>query len=362
MVNHTSGVEKQIRTLRKRSLFTLFLTWLALFFTVIGIAAGYKNFLRVHDKAKEASLDAKVAKNLLPELARKDVVQDWQQQVRNQLKVSSEQNARELTELKAVSNTSAYVADTLNEQVRQLTIQQEIIKTPQKQANQWKAEEARYLLRIAMRKIQLDHDPEGAQTALLLADEVLVDLGSPAYIPVRQALATDLALLKRVNLPNQSELVRLIDKLASSLKEAMLAESTAISESAEALESADGRNSLLERVQASISEVVVIKKYDQALAKRISGDAQAVRFELLRLKLESLKLLGLQSRVEAYQLQLQQIREVLQQEQMSLFDEDLQARFDRLTKLVSKPDLPELQSPDVLNLILSNAHPAEADK
>lgn len=362
MVDHTSGVEKQIRTLRKRSLFTLFLTWLALFFTVIGIAAGYKNFLRVHDKAKEAGLDAKVARNILPELARKDVIQDWQEQVREQLKVSSEQNALELAELKKVSNTSAYVADTLNEQVRQLTIQQETLKSPQKQANQWKAEEARYLLRTALRKIQLDQDPLAAQKALLLADEVLVDLGSSAYLPVRQALATDVALLKRVAMPNQTELVRLIDELESALKTEMLPESAANTDSLDQAEIADGRNSLLERVQASISEVVVIRQYDQALAKRISGDAQTVRFELLRLKLESLKLLGLQSRVDAYQLQLKQIREIVKQEQAASLTEDLQARFDALSGLVHKPKLPKLQAPDVLNLVLSNVQPEEADK
>ena len=362
MANHSSGMEKQIRTLRKRSLFTLFLTWLALFFTVVGIAAGYKNFLRVHDKAKAAGLDAKVARDLLPELARKDVIQDWQEQVRQQLKVSSAQNALELAELKNVSNTSAYVADTLNEQVRQLTIQQEIVKAPQRQANQWKAEEARFLLRTALRKIQLDEDPAAAQKALLLADAVLVDLGSPAYLPVRQALATDIAILERAETPNPSELVRQIDELAANLKTSMTSAPIASDDSLEALASAGGRNSLLERVQASISEVVVIKKYDQALAKRISGDAQAVRFELLRLKLESLKLLGLQQRVDAFQLQLQQIRELIKQEQAPLLTADLEAKLDLLAGLVQSPQLPKLQSPDVLNLVLSNPQPTEVEK
>lgn len=350
MMNQTSGLEKQVRTLRKRSLFTLFLTWLALFFTVVGIAAGYKNFLRVHDKAKEATFDAKVARNLLPELARKDSIQDWQQQVRQQLKVNSEQSARELAELKKVSNTSAYVADTLNEQVRQLTIQQEVLKSPQKQANNWKAEEARYLLRTALRKIQLDQDSVGAGKALQLADEILVDLGSQVFLPVRQALAKEVALLKRYSRPNQTELVSSIDQFASRLKTSMFSAKVSVTEAA----SNEGRNSLLERVKASINEVVVIRRYDQALAKRISGDAQSVRFELLRLKLENLKRLGLHQQVEAYQLQLAKIHEILQQEQESSFTGELQAQLKSLADLVSKQDLPELKSPTVMDIVLSS--------
>lgn len=357
-----SGMEKQIRTLRKRSLFTLFLTWLALFFTVVGIAAGYKNFLRVQDKAREAGLNAKVARDILPELARKDVIQEWQAQVRDQLKSSSEQNARELSQLKEVSNTSAYVADTLNEQVRQLTIQQEILKTPQKQTNQWKSEEARYLLKTAQRKLQLDEDPIAAQKALVLADEILIELGSEAYLPVRQALATDIALLKRVETYNPAQLVKQIDSLALSLKRAMSRGSAVVDPSTESDADAGGRNSLFQRVQASISEVVVIKQYDQDLAKRISGDAQSVRYELLRLKLENLKHLGLQNQVEAYQLQLQQIQSLIETEQISLVDRDLSVDVDALTNLLQRPDLPELQSPDVMDLVLSNVHPAEASK
>lgn len=357
MMNQTSGLEKQVRTLRKRSLFTLFLTWLALFFTVVGIAAGYKNFLRVHDKAKEATLDAKVARDLLPELARKDAIQEWQHQVRQQLTLNSEQSARELAELKKVSNTSTYVADTLNEQVRQLTIQQEVLKSPQTQTNHWKAEEARYLLRTAQRKIQLDQDPGGAAKALHLADQVLIDIGLQVFLPVRQTLAKDIALLKRFKRPNQTALISRIDRLVSELKENMLSVETDVAETQEDL---DGRNSLLERVKASINEVVVIRRYDQALAKRISGDAQSIRFELLRLKLENLKRLGLHQQVDAYQLQLDKIHKILQQEQPSSLTAELQAQLKSLADLVNKQSLPDLKSPVVMDIVLSGVEETEA--
>lgn len=359
MMDHTSGMEKQIRTLKKRSLFTLFLTWLALFFTVIGIAAGYKNFLRVHDKAKQASFDAKVSRDILPELARKDSIQEWQEQVREQLRSSQQQNAQELKALKEVSNTSAYVADTLSQQVQQLTLQQEILKSPHKQANLWKAEEVRFLLRTALRKVQLDKDVVGAEKALTFADQVLIDIGLSMFLPVRQAIADDVASLKNRSMPDSSQLVNAIDQLSEELKALMILESPVAAKSQGLLDVPDGRNSLLQRVQASISEVVVIKQYDQALAKRIKGDVKSIRFELLRLKMENLKQLALTEQADAFWLQLQTIHEILQFEHSEIYSEDLALKLDALESLMTVPELPILRSPALLDQTLADASDVE---
>ncbi|PID46297.1 MAG: hypothetical protein CSB47_05060 [Proteobacteria bacterium] len=362
MVDHSSMTEKRIRVLNKRSIFTLFLTWLALFFTVVGIAAGYKNFLRVHDQAKQATRDAKIAKDLLSELARKDVIQTWQQQVREQLEASRQRNARELAELKAVSNTSSYIASTLDEQVRQLTLQQEITQSPQKQANQWKAEEVRYLLRVASHKIQLDEDPRGAEKALLLADQLLLDVGLLAFLPVREAIAQDIAALRQVTPDNDTDLISHIDELAIALKSLMPAppevRDTAPSD---ASDNTEGRNSLLAQVRESISDVVVIQKYDQTLAKRINGDTQAVRFELLRLKLENLKLLALQGQEAAYTAQLRQIRSLIETAWPEAYRQGLADKWVVLERFRVAGELPKLKSPAMMDTVLSRPHTSGAD-
>ena len=124
MMNNNSSLEKQLRTLRKRSTFTLFLTWMALFFTVVGIAAGYKNFLRVHDKAKVAQESALSIASLAPSYALRESVESWQQEVTSKLTTSSAQAAAELDELKAVRESNLFITEALNKQVEQMTLQQ----------------------------------------------------------------------------------------------------------------------------------------------------------------------------------------------------------------------------------------------
>jgi len=353
MIDHTSELEKQVKTLRKRSLFTLFLTWLALFFTVVGIAAGYKNFLRVHDKANEARTDAKAVQHLLPKLVQKDTVEAWQKDVTQQLQSSRAQSAAELKALKGVSETSSYVANTLNQQVQQLTLQQQIIQTPQRQARQWQIHEVRYLLSIATRKLQLDLDVEGAKQALKLADQLLIEIALVELLPVRQQVAKDIAALQDYVLPDTQRLVSHIDQLIVVLKPLMLSKATSPEGLASGEELLDGRNSMLSRVQERLSEAIVVRPYDQALAKQMSGDIQSVRYALLRLKLESLKLLALRQQRDAYRVQLTQIRHILQQEQPQLMTDSLVTWLNELDRFMMVPDQPKLRALKKLDETLS---------
>ena len=353
MIEHSAGVEKQLKILRKRSVFTLFLTWLALFFTVIGIAAGYKNFLRVHDRATQAKADATLAKDMLPLLARKDDVEGWQREVRQQLKTSSMQYANELEELRVVKDSTAQVANALNDQVEALTIQQHIVNSPSLKTQQWQLNEVRYLLRMASRKLSMERDALSAKQALMQADELLVDLAPPDLLPIRAQLSRDIAVLNSFQPFDFASFNNRIDRLMQDLKPAPVTIATGTADALPLLASSDKDGSLLNRMKSSINEAIVVRPYDEALAKQINGDAEDVRYQLLRLKLESLNLLALRGEQAAYQQQLTQIRALLTQEQTGVSPAVVDSLAE-LERVKLRPQLPVLLAAKQFDGLLAN--------
>jgi len=363
MIDHTSDLEKQVRTLRKRSIFTLFLTWLALFFTVIGIAAGYKNFLRVHDKAREARDDAKVAVALIPQMASKASIENWQREIRLQLASNLAQSSNELLELKSLKASNDYIEATLQQQVEQLTRQQQLLKPDGNSESghpksYWEVAEVRYLLKIASRHLTLNQDAKTAIVALKAADEALIGLGLPYLLPIRGLIAKDIANLQAYQAVELSEVIFAIDDLASKLQAKVNQDQLgkdnelAIDQSEVSDTPVDEPDSILQRMKARLDETVVIKRYDDKLAKKIKGDTQSIRYELIRLKLESLKLLALKSQQSAYQAQLNQLRQLLNREHSQLMNYNTSAAINRLEAMQLTPKLPNLLAAPLLDELL----------
>lgn len=358
MIEHSAGIEKQLKTLRKRSVFTLFLTWIALFFTVIGIAAGYKNFLRVHDRATQAKADAEIAKTLLPQLARKDEVEGWQREVRQQLKTSSLQYANELEELRVVKDSTAQVADALNDQVKALTIQQHIVNSPSLKTQRWQLNEVRYLLRMASLKLTLERDVLSARQALMEADLLLVELAYPDLLPIRAQISRDIAVLKNYQPLDFTAFNSRIDRLMQDLKPVPVVSAATTGEVTPLLDNEGRNDSLLDRVKDSINEAIVVRPYDEALAQQISGDATEVRYQLLRLRLESLNLLALRGEQAAYQQQLNQIRALLTQEQTGV-SPAITDRLAELERVNLRPQLPALLAAKQFDELLATLDEAQ---
>ena len=360
MAEHTSDLEKQVRTLRKRSIFTLFLTWLALFFTIIGIAAGYKNFLRVHDKAKQARDDAKVAVALMPQMASKASIETWQQQVRSQLVANQAQSADELTELRALKNSNVYIETTLKKQIEQLTRQQQLLNSqvssvPKQLGDSWQIAEIRYLLKIAERHLRLNQDASTAIIALKAADQELIALASPSLLPIRALIARDIASLQGFQSVDLASVLSTIDDLAKQLSP-LLTNERLEGKKPDAIEDM-GRNtdSVLNRMKAKLDEAVVIKRYDNKLAQTIKGDTQLVRYELIRLKLETLKLLALKSQQKAYKGQLEQLAQLLKLEHTGLLDRSASATLSRLEGMALQSAPPKLLSAQLFDELLVDA-------
>lgn len=75
-------------------------------------------------------------------------------------------------------------------------LQNRILDLNDKRPNDWMLAESEYLVRMAGRKLWLEHDLVSAITLLGNADERIAALNDPSLMPIRKALAEDIAKLK----------------------------------------------------------------------------------------------------------------------------------------------------------------------
>ncbi|HHQ4939825.1 TPA: uroporphyrinogen-III C-methyltransferase [Aeromonas veronii] len=75
-------------------------------------------------------------------------------------------------------------------------LQNRVLDLNGKRPNDWMLAESEYLVRMAGRKLWLEHDLVSAITLLGNADERIAALNDPSLMPIRKALAEDIAKLK----------------------------------------------------------------------------------------------------------------------------------------------------------------------
>ncbi|WP_421172965.1 uroporphyrinogen-III C-methyltransferase [Aeromonas sp. 601115] len=75
-------------------------------------------------------------------------------------------------------------------------LQNRVLDLNDKRPNDWMLAESEYLVRMAGRKLWLEHDLVSAITLLGNADERISALNDPSLMPIRKALAEDIAKLK----------------------------------------------------------------------------------------------------------------------------------------------------------------------
>lgn len=75
-------------------------------------------------------------------------------------------------------------------------LQNRVLDLNDKRPNDWMLAESEYLVRMAGRKLWLEHDLVSAITLLGNADERITALNDPSLMPIRKALAEDIAKLK----------------------------------------------------------------------------------------------------------------------------------------------------------------------
>ncbi|MGE6383392.1 uroporphyrinogen-III C-methyltransferase [Shewanella baltica] len=96
-------------------------------------------------------------------------------------------------------------------------LQDRINKLAQRSPTHWMASEAEYLVNMAGRKLWLEKDPRTATDLLKSADETIAAMNNPALLPIRKALAKDIATTASIKTTDIDGNVLALDALIEQL-------------------------------------------------------------------------------------------------------------------------------------------------
>lgn len=333
-----------LEKLKSRSRFTLFIAWIALFFTVIGIAAGYKNWMQINERAKEASLGVEALEKQAALFADKSSVVALNKKLLSDLDKGREELAKSVQTLESIKKTTLHAVESVEKQASVLTQQQELTKKSASSPNTtWRLAEMRFLLQVASQRLQLHNDKPGALQALQEAEDVLLKLGSKKYTAVRKKLAEDIVALESFLVPNISAISQRIGDLIEVINAMPVADEIKRNDKITLLpDNIVEKDSLFSQVISGINEAVVVRKFDESVQNTIGMNEKEKLRSLLRLRLETLRFMVLQGLDYDYHQQLKLIKGTLEKYYPEMINGSLQKHLAELEKVklsVVPPDI-----------------------
>lgn len=345
--------QKLLKKLNRRTRFTQFLAWLALFFTAVGIAAGYKNWLRIHDKAKLSLKSIEEIRGDMPNFAQKSKVQLLEKEINENIKENKMHLNAAMHELRSIQDSTQHIAETVYIQVEQLTKQQTPLIAQTQTINDWSLGEVHFLLQTAVQRFELKKDKSGAIAALKLADNLLLERGSIELLPLRKQISTDIATVNQFEIADISALSEKIDTLMLQLKPIETAtekpgkkvELIPTDTQTEAKkESNKDTESIVTRVKETINNAVLIKKFDKPLQEQMNKDAKENLFQLFSLRLETLRIMLLQGDNANYHKQITRIKALLEKYYSESDTAKFTAQLQALSNVDLAPNVPDISS------------------
>ena len=338
---------KLLKKINRRTRFTQFLAWLALFFTAVGIAAGYKNWLRIHDKAKLALRQIEEIKQEIPNFALQEKLAVLEKELNVNFKENKAHLDKAMTELRTIQDSTQYIADSVYVQAEKLTKQQPKLQIQTPAIKDWSLGEVHFLLQTAVQQFELKKDKESAITAFKLADNLLLERGELTLLPVRKQISEDIAVIKQYQTADVSDLSQKIDTLLEHLKPKIKTEPS-VTKKADKLakknedDSNKKKETLVNRVKKTINDAVVIRKLDKPLQEELDIDSKQRLYQLFSLRFETLKIMLLQNDNVNYHKQLDRIKSLL----VNYYPENKNAAYLEQLKALEQADL----SPEIPNV------------
>lgn len=175
-----------------------------------------------------------------------------------------------------LSNKTDVLGKELNKlQVEQTQLRNHLVNVDQRSPKHWMAAEADYLVQMAGRKLWLEQDPITAARLLKSADTQIAKMGDPSLLPLRRALAQDIAQVKAIKRPDISGTVYEIDGVITQIDTLPLNQATpGLTQEPESDELtgsiSDWQANLGKTWRALISDFVKIRKRQTDLAPLLS--------------------------------------------------------------------------------------------
>ncbi|MBV7317271.1 uroporphyrinogen-III C-methyltransferase [Shewanella sp. NIFS-20-20] len=210
-----------------------------------------------------------------------------QQQLQQQLTQPSAAIVQLQQQLKATKHSAEQMAQLQDAQQR---LSQKVSALSQRNPNHWMASEAQYLAGLAGRKLLLEGDPATAEQLLIAADERIAAMNDPALIPLRKALAKDIATMKAmqpVDITGTAftlgQVIESLDSLPLNRAKMQASASETDNELSESL--TDWRSNLAKTWHAITQDFVTISHRNTDITPLLSPDQRWYLTENIRTKL-----------------------------------------------------------------------------
>ncbi|MGR5065895.1 uroporphyrinogen-III C-methyltransferase [Photobacterium sp. DNB22_13_2] len=159
-------------------------------------------------------------------------ISQLQSQLQSSLKTSQQET------LSQVNSSLQRTETSIEQQEKSITgLQMALSEMKGRRPNDWLLAEADYLVKMAGRKLWLEHDTASATILLESADHRIAELNDPSLTPIRQAMHTDITALKAVARVDRDGLVLRLTSLQEEVGKLPLA--NAILPEAEVVETAE---------------------------------------------------------------------------------------------------------------------------
>jgi len=176
--------------------------------------------------------------------------------------------------------------------------------------NDWLLAEADYLVKLAGRKLFLEHDVESATQLMESADQRIAALNDPSLVNLRKAMANDITKLRIIPLVDRDGLVlrltalqQQVDKLP--LANVLLPETEAIETTEVSEDIANWQDNLMASLKAFLENFITFRTRDGSAIPLLSPEQHFYLKENIKAKLETAIKAVYQEQGEIYATSLQ---------------------------------------------------------
>lgn len=269
-------------------------------------------------------------------------------QLQSQLKQTQASITQELSQVKKETiekaTTATHKAEVvLGQQQKSIeSLQLAVADVKGRRPNDWLLAEADYLVKLAGRKLFLEHDVESATQLMESADQRIAALNDPSLVSLRKAMANDITKLRTVPLIDRDGLVlrltalqQQVDKLP--LANALLPEAAAIEKKEVSEDIANWQDNLMTSLKDFSENFITFRTRDGNVIPLLSPQQHFYLKENIKAKLETAIKAVYQEQSEIYTTSL----ETADKWAMAFFNQDDNSvkEFNKALGQLSKKDI-----------------------
>lgn len=341
------------------SRFAVFLAALALFFTLIGIGAGYRHWQRMNIKVTATQTLLQHQQQQLTQVPTHTKIQLLESELAKSLAAQQQLMNERLKTIQELEQQTRQFATTVAKQTEQITRIQGQLQYSIKPSNpqEWQSAEVQFLLKLANREWQIAQNKTATLAALKEADQVLVNLSRVEYLPTRQQIARDIGKVEAYQGLDSVYITNQINQIRQSLTPPK-----ALTPQLETQLTSENNPRALtwwerysHEAKALWSESFTIRQTDQQLPSILDAASSQQLYQIALVRLETLHLLLLQGNTEAIQNQFQLLISTLEDHYPKQQAELLIKPIQQLQKATETNQRPELESLILFNSVSFSA-------